>query len=123
MLHRQRERKVVFTTTMQKSKAEEEEGEEVFPRGWAYILLQPVEEMTVEQVFLCSPWRGPQWSKSPHCSLWRILFQIRCIFPERTVVCGEHRPFLKNLLSVEEEVYHEGLQAMEGPMLGQGRSV
>lgn len=38
----------------------------------AEISLQTVEEATVEQIFLCSQWRGSCQSRFPHCSPWRM---------------------------------------------------
>jgi len=40
------------------------------------------------QSLSCSLWRGQQWSRYPHCSLWKTPQQSEWIFPEGTAAHG-----------------------------------
>ncbi|KAJ7413978.1 hypothetical protein WISP_87065 [Willisornis vidua] len=65
--------------------------------------VQPVEELRVEQVFSCSPVEMTMVKQIP------ILKPVEDPMPE--------------LVPMEKQVYHEELQSLEGPPLGQGKSV
>lgn len=75
--------------------------------GTAEILLQPVDETTVEIVFPCNPQMSPHWSRYSHYSPPRTPCWSSWIFPEGTVAGGE--PMLEEGESVGRKKLQKGV--------------
>lgn len=92
---------------------------------------QPVESTIMEQVFPCSPWKGPHWSRYPHCSPWKTPLENKWLIPKGSLFDEEstlEQIFLTRSVAHAEPrlncfILQSVLQPVKGPMLEQRKCV